>query len=121
MFLLYLASATAYLIVLALASVIVEEPPTPEKETLHSFAILIPAHNEELLISRLLTSLLAVSYPSHLRRYFVIADNCTDGTAERAPLPREDPGQERAQRSAEKASPSSMRWKRSARTLSTPS
>ncbi len=81
-FLLYLASATAYLIVLALASVFVKEPPPPGKETLHSFAILVPAHNEELLISRLLTSLLAVSYPSHLRRIFVIADNCTDGTAE---------------------------------------
>ena len=80
--LLYLALATAYLIALALASVGVKEPARPEKEELHRFAILVPAHNEELLISRLLESLLSVSYPPHLRTIFVIADNCTDRTAE---------------------------------------
>jgi exopolysaccharide biosynthesis WecB/TagA/CpsF family protein len=43
--------------------------------------VLVPAHNEEQLIARCLTSLLAQSYPRELYRVVVIADNCSDGTA----------------------------------------
>ncbi len=45
------------------------------------FAILIPAHDEELLLPRLLSSLEAQRYPRGNFEVFVIADNCTDGTA----------------------------------------
>lgn len=47
-----------------------------------SFLVLVPAHNEELLIEACVTSLLAVDYPSRLWRVVVIADNSSDRTAE---------------------------------------
>jgi 1,2-diacylglycerol 3-beta-glucosyltransferase len=43
--------------------------------------VLVPAHDEELLIARTVTSLLAQSYPRDLYRVVVIADNCGDDTA----------------------------------------
>ena len=52
----------------------------PEK--LHSYAILISARNEENVIENLLESIRSQDYPSELIHTFVIADNCTDSTAE---------------------------------------
>jgi cellulose synthase/poly-beta-1,6-N-acetylglucosamine synthase-like glycosyltransferase len=49
-----------------------------------AFDILVPAHNEESGITRTVESLLAVDYPPRLFRVLVVADNCTDRTAERA-------------------------------------
>lgn len=46
------------------------------------FLILIPAHDEELLISHTVESTQALRWPPHLVRTIVIADNCTDATAE---------------------------------------
>ncbi len=46
--------------------------------------VLVPAHDEQALIGRLLASLEAQRYPAELRRTVVIADNCTDRTAELA-------------------------------------
>lgn len=43
--------------------------------------VLVPAHDEELLIARTVRSLLAQSYPRDLFQVAVIADNCTDSTA----------------------------------------
>ncbi|HMA36749.1 MAG TPA: glycosyltransferase family 2 protein [Chloroflexia bacterium] len=48
------------------------------------FTVLIPAHDEELLIRRVVGSLLAIDYPRELYSLHVIADNCTDRTAELA-------------------------------------
>lgn len=45
------------------------------------FAILVPAHNEERLLPELLTSLRAQDYPPDQFDVFVVADNCSDGTA----------------------------------------
>jgi cellulose synthase/poly-beta-1,6-N-acetylglucosamine synthase-like glycosyltransferase len=45
---------------------------------------LVPAHNEESLISQCVRSLVMMDYPAHLRRIIVIADNSTDGTAQLA-------------------------------------
>ncbi len=45
---------------------------------------LVPAHNEELLIESCVQSLVRQRYPAERRRAVVIADNCTDRTAERA-------------------------------------
>lgn len=42
---------------------------------------LVPAYNEELLISACVRSLLAMEYPASHRRVIVIADNCSDATA----------------------------------------
>jgi 1,2-diacylglycerol 3-beta-glucosyltransferase len=48
------------------------------------FDIVVPAHNEENGIGETVTSLLAMTYPRHLFRVLVVADNCSDGTAARA-------------------------------------
>ncbi len=45
------------------------------------FAIMVPAHNEERLLPRLLESLSAAEYPPGLRQVFVVSDNSTDATA----------------------------------------
>ena len=45
-------------------------------------AILIPARNEERVIGRLLESLSTQDYPRESYEIFLVADNCTDGTAE---------------------------------------
>lgn len=49
----------------------------PEK----TFALVVAAHNEELVIENLIHSLNSLDYPKELYDIFVIADNCTDNTA----------------------------------------
>src|SRR5438552_2192205 len=50
----------------------------------YNFAILVPAHNEEALLGKLLESILALTYPKERYTVYVVADNCTDKTAELA-------------------------------------
>ncbi|WP_206155020.1 glycosyltransferase family 2 protein [Clostridium muellerianum] len=46
------------------------------------FALLVAAHNEEMVIGNIVDSLKELDYPKDLYDIFVIADNCTDRTAE---------------------------------------
>jgi cellulose synthase/poly-beta-1,6-N-acetylglucosamine synthase-like glycosyltransferase len=46
----------------------------------NKFAIVIPAHDEELVIGQLLDSAKMLRYPTNLIDVIVIADNCTDQT-----------------------------------------
>ena len=48
----------------------------------HKFMAIIPAHNEEAVVENLIESLKAQDYPKELLDIYVIADNCTDNTAE---------------------------------------
>ena len=48
----------------------------------HKFAILIAARNEENVIESLIKSIQFQNYPSELIDIFVVADNCTDSTAD---------------------------------------
>jgi 1,2-diacylglycerol 3-beta-glucosyltransferase len=48
------------------------------------FLILVPAHNEEKLLPALLENLRALDYPEKRYQVHVVADNCTDRTAELA-------------------------------------
>ena len=48
----------------------------------HKYAILVAARNEETVIGNLLDSILNQDYPKELITVFVVADNCTDKTAE---------------------------------------
>lgn len=48
----------------------------------HSFAIVIPAHNEEEIITQTLRSCDQLDYPKEKLRVYVIADNCSDRTAQ---------------------------------------
>ncbi|ADK14296.1 MULTISPECIES: glycosyltransferase family 2 protein [Clostridium] len=52
----------------------------PEK----SFALVVAAHNEEVVIDDIIESLKKLDYPKALYDIFVIADNCTDKTALKA-------------------------------------
>ncbi len=45
------------------------------------FAIIIPAHNEQKVIGKLVANLASLHYPRHLYDIYVIADRCTDHTA----------------------------------------
>ncbi len=56
--------------------------PTPAMTT--NFDIVVPAHNESAGITATVESLLAIQYPTDRRRVIVVADNCTDDTAQRA-------------------------------------
>jgi len=58
--------------------------PLPSPAPLHRYAILICARNEENVIGQLLDSIRAQSYPQDKLMVFVMADNCTDRTAETA-------------------------------------
>ena len=46
------------------------------------FLVLVPAHNEEKVIGDMIRNLQAMDYPAELYDFYIIADNCTDGTAE---------------------------------------
>ncbi|GAB4439466.1 MAG: glycosyltransferase family 2 protein [Anaerolineae bacterium] len=70
-----------YLYALALASIRKPRPRSPA-QPIHRFAVTIPAHNEEATIGRTVTRLLAQDYPTDCFDVFVVADNCTDATAE---------------------------------------
>ncbi|RZK62333.1 MAG: glycosyltransferase, partial [Hymenobacter sp.] len=56
--------------------------PTAAPQT--DFLLLIPAHNEEALLPTLLASIGQLSYPAARFRVVVVADNCTDRTAQLA-------------------------------------
>ena len=48
----------------------------------HKYAIMIAARNEKLVIGNLIDSIKKQDYPSDLYTIFVVADNCTDNTAD---------------------------------------
>ena len=51
---------------------------------LKKFAIFIPAHNEEKVIGNIVENLSYLNYPKNYYDVFVIADNCTDTTINKA-------------------------------------
>jgi 1,2-diacylglycerol 3-beta-glucosyltransferase len=73
-------ACSTYLLALTLFSARRPAPPYPAPR-LRVDAV-VPAHNEQTNIASTVTSLLATDYPSELRRVVVVADNCTDATAE---------------------------------------
>lgn len=57
-----------------------DKPILEDKQ--NRFMAIIPAHNEESVIGNLVESLKKQDYPKELYDIYVIADNCTDKTAE---------------------------------------
>lgn len=51
---------------------------TPQK----TFAVIVAAHNEEQVIGPLIDNLQVLEYPKDMYDIYVVADNCTDRTAE---------------------------------------
>lgn len=57
-------------------------PPAPAQQTPQKrFLILVPAHDEEVVIGALVDNLMNLDYPQELYDVYVIADNCSDATA----------------------------------------
>jgi cellulose synthase/poly-beta-1,6-N-acetylglucosamine synthase-like glycosyltransferase len=56
--------------------------PEIDAKKLHKYAVLIAARNESAVIGELLESIKAQNYPRELVDIYVVADNCTDDTAE---------------------------------------
>lgn len=46
------------------------------------FLVLVPAHDEEAVIGDIIENLQSMDYPKELYDFYIIADNCTDRTAE---------------------------------------
>lgn len=72
---------TLYYFVLALFGLIKKEDKTMAPPR-HTFAVVICAHNEELVVGALIDNLYDLNYPRHMYDIYVVADNCTDRTAE---------------------------------------
>lgn len=69
-------------IIVALVSDKKRKVNTYEPSKLHRFAFIIAARNESAVIANLIKSIKSQNYPSELIDVIVIADNCTDNTAE---------------------------------------
>ncbi len=54
----------------------------PVSDKKHKFGIVIPARNEASVIAETIKCILASDYPRELFDIFLVADNCTDDTAE---------------------------------------
>ncbi len=72
----------AYLLVLTLLSARLPVPAQSSRRL--RFAVIVPAHNEESGIERTVGSLRTLAWDADRLRIYVVADNCTDQTAERA-------------------------------------
>ncbi|MCI8346134.1 MAG: glycosyltransferase family 2 protein [Clostridia bacterium] len=72
----------AYQFIVSICSLIKfkEKPIIEEKE--NRFMAIIPAHNEEAVVANLVESLKNQNYAKELYDIYVIADNCTDKTAQ---------------------------------------
>ena len=84
-----IACPVLYLCVISVSAILTDKRRRAKTASLSStagdsgvtFAILIPAHNEEAILATLLESLANLVYPKNLYSVYVIADNCTDATA----------------------------------------
>ena len=54
----------------------------PSARENHNYAVVIAARNEESVIAELIRSVFSQAYPREMLTVFVVADNCTDRTAE---------------------------------------
>lgn len=74
-------AVTAYQILISLAGFRRRADNSRKHAPSRTFAILVAAHNEEKVIGPLLANLNGLDYPRDLYDVFVVADNCSDGTA----------------------------------------
>jgi cellulose synthase/poly-beta-1,6-N-acetylglucosamine synthase-like glycosyltransferase len=77
----YLSLYIFYNLILLFSLFFIKEIKYPAIKPKTKFAIIIPAHNEEVFIGRLLKSIKNQQYPVELFQTIVVADNCTDNTS----------------------------------------
>ncbi|MBO5453672.1 MAG: glycosyltransferase family 2 protein [Clostridia bacterium] len=73
-----------YYTVISLVGCLFKKEPKCKNETniTHKFAMVVSAHDEEVVIGNLVDSLQSLNYPKDSYEVFVIADNCSDSTAD---------------------------------------
>jgi cellulose synthase/poly-beta-1,6-N-acetylglucosamine synthase-like glycosyltransferase len=76
----YLSAYVIYQSVLFIGNALIPDAPEFTPAKFRRFNVVIPAHNEELYLPRLLESLRAQEYPKEGYQATVVADNCIDGT-----------------------------------------
>ncbi|MEN6450799.1 MAG: glycosyltransferase family 2 protein [Thermoguttaceae bacterium] len=76
-----LAIAVYHWILMIVAACSQPSQAPAKSDPAHSFAIVIPAHDEEAMLAHTLDSCEALDYPESKRAVYVIADNCSDRTA----------------------------------------
>src|SRR5687768_8464884 len=77
----YLTIYVLYQTFLFAANSLIAEQANRESVRVRRFAVLLPSHNEELYLPRLLGTFASQDYPQADYRVHVIADNCSDRTA----------------------------------------
>lgn len=70
-----------YQLILTVLALITKREKNFKTTKSRRFVVLIPAYNEEKVLSKTLYSLFSLIYPRRLYDLIVIADNCTDNTA----------------------------------------
>lgn len=76
----YLIISGAYQVFLAISYFITTNAASSTQGKVNKFAIIVPSHNEELLIGQFCKSILSVDYNKSNFEVFIIADNCSDKT-----------------------------------------
>ncbi len=72
----------AYQVLFTILGVLGKNKKYPDAKIDHTFAIIISARNESKVIGNLIESIHSNDYPQDKLKIFVVADNCTDNTAE---------------------------------------
>ncbi len=83
----YIAGPIFYLCLLSLSAILATKrrkvkPLAADGLARPNFAVLVPAHDEEAMLHTLLLSLASLAYPRSHYTVYVVADNCTDTTAQ---------------------------------------
>jgi len=83
LFLVVQVTVSGYLVVLTACAYLPRKRLSArQNHRAHRLSVVIPAHNEEALLPRLLTCLQRQTYERDMFVVHVLADNCSDGTAE---------------------------------------
>src|SRR5687768_5806342 len=80
-FALYVFAYVAYQAALFIANALIADPKPFQPVRFRRLNVVVPAHNEELYVPRLLAALSTQNYPAERFGVTIIADNCSDGTA----------------------------------------
>ena len=77
----YLSFYVLYTLMFVMSNFFHQGKKSPKLNPRTRFMVIIPAYNEELLLEKLLKSLAQQDYQSNLMSVVVVADNCSDETA----------------------------------------